>query len=120
VYDGLAVRAGASDRWEESRCGSSAEGSRSSRAPPAGSVPPWPEASARRGCASFPPTSTRTPSRQSPLEDYEWVLNVNVWGVIHGIRSFVPILLEQGGEGHIVNTASMAAVTSMPYCGIYT
>ncbi len=57
---------------------------------------------------------------ESPLEDYEWVMNVNVWGVIHGIRTFVPILLEQGVEGHVVNTASMAAVTHMPYSGIYT
>jgi NAD(P)-dependent dehydrogenase (short-subunit alcohol dehydrogenase family) len=56
---------------------------------------------------------------EAPLADYEWVMGVNVWGVIHGIRSFVPILLAQGGEGHVVNTASMAALTSMPYAGIY-
>jgi NAD(P)-dependent dehydrogenase (short-subunit alcohol dehydrogenase family) len=58
-------------------------------------------------------------SWEAPLSDYEWVMGVNVWGVIHGIRSFVPILLAQGGEGHVVNTASMAALTSMPYAGIY-
>jgi NAD(P)-dependent dehydrogenase (short-subunit alcohol dehydrogenase family) len=58
-------------------------------------------------------------SWEAPLEDYRWVLGVNLWGVIHGIRAFVPILLERGEEGHIVNTASMAAVTSMPYTGIY-
>ena len=56
---------------------------------------------------------------QQPLEDYEWVMGVNLWGVIHGIRTFVPILLEQGGEAHIVNTASMAGVTVLPYAGIY-
>jgi NAD(P)-dependent dehydrogenase (short-subunit alcohol dehydrogenase family) len=56
---------------------------------------------------------------EAPLADYQWLLGVNVWGVIHGIRSFVPILLEQGGEGHVVNTASMAALTTMPYAGIY-
>jgi len=56
---------------------------------------------------------------ESPLEDYEWVIDVNVWGVIHGIRNFVPILLEQGEEAHVVNTASMAGLTSMPYSGIY-
>jgi NAD(P)-dependent dehydrogenase (short-subunit alcohol dehydrogenase family) len=55
-----------------------------------------------------------------PLADFEWVVGVNVFGVLHGIRSFVPILLEQGGEGHIVNTASMAAVTATPYNGPYT
>jgi NAD(P)-dependent dehydrogenase (short-subunit alcohol dehydrogenase family) len=57
---------------------------------------------------------------EAPLSDYEWVLGVNVWGVIHGIRSFVPILIEQGGEGHVVNTASMAAVTATPFCAPYT
>lgn len=55
----------------------------------------------------------------APLEDYEWLMGVNVYGVIHGIRTFVPILLEHGEEGHVVNTASMAAVTSMPWTGIY-
>ncbi len=59
-------------------------------------------------------------SWEAPLEDYEWVLNVNLWGVIHGVRTFVPHLLAHGEEGHIVNTASMAAVTSIPYCAMYT
>jgi len=52
------------------------------------------------------------------LEDWEWVLGVNLWGVIHGIRTFTPLLLEQG-EGHIVNTASMAGLTSPPFMGPY-
>jgi NAD(P)-dependent dehydrogenase (short-subunit alcohol dehydrogenase family) len=60
------------------------------------------------------------PSWQAPLSDYEFVLGVNVWGVIHGVRSFVPILLERGEEGHVVNTASMAALTSMPLSAAYT
>jgi len=55
---------------------------------------------------------------EAPLEDYEWLLGVNVWGVVHGIRTFVPILLEEA-EGHVVNTASMAAVTTLPFTGIY-
>ena len=59
-------------------------------------------------------------SWEAPVEDYEWVLNVNLWGVIHGLRTFVPHLLAHGEEGHIVNTASMAAVTSMPYSAMYT
>ena len=62
---------------------------------------------------------TGGPSWEAPLADYEWVLGVNLWGVIHGVRSFVPILLAQGGEGHVVNTASMAALTTLPYAGIY-
>jgi NAD(P)-dependent dehydrogenase (short-subunit alcohol dehydrogenase family) len=56
---------------------------------------------------------------EAPAEDYAWVLGVNVWGVVHGIRTFTPILLQQDDEGHIVNTASMAAVTTLPYAGIY-
>jgi len=56
---------------------------------------------------------------EAPLDDFEWLMGVNVYGVIHGIRTFVPILLEQGEVGHVVNTASMAAVTAMPWTGIY-
>lgn len=44
--------------------------------------------------------------------DWQWVLGVNLWGVIHGIRVFVPLMLEQGTEGHIVNTASVLGLTS--------
>ena len=44
-----------------------------------------------------------------PLSAWSWVLGVNLWGVIHGIRAFLPILLDQG-EGHIVNTASIAGL----------
>ncbi|MCZ6465376.1 MAG: SDR family NAD(P)-dependent oxidoreductase [Proteobacteria bacterium] len=55
---------------------------------------------------------------EAPLEDWEWVMGVNLLGVVHGIRTFVPILLEQD-EGHVVNTASMAGVTSMPFTGVY-
>jgi NAD(P)-dependent dehydrogenase (short-subunit alcohol dehydrogenase family) len=43
--------------------------------------------------------------------DWEWVLGVNLWGVINGVRSFVPVLLEQDA-GHVVNTASLAGVTT--------
>jgi NAD(P)-dependent dehydrogenase (short-subunit alcohol dehydrogenase family) len=56
---------------------------------------------------------------EQSLADFKWQLDVNLWGVIHGIRTFVPIMARQGGECHIVNTASMAAVTAMPYSGIY-
>jgi NAD(P)-dependent dehydrogenase (short-subunit alcohol dehydrogenase family) len=58
-------------------------------------------------------------SWEAPLSDYEWVLGVNTWGVIHGIRTFVPILLRQGEPAHVVNTASMAALTSGPLSGAY-
>jgi len=44
-----------------------------------------------------------------PLSSWEWVVGVNLWGVIHGVRAFLPILVDQG-EGHIVNTASIAGL----------
>lgn len=49
---------------------------------------------------------------ESSLADWQWVLGVNLWGVIHGIHFFVPRMLEQGDEGHIVNTASAAGLIS--------
>ncbi len=51
----------------------------------------------------------RGPIWEVAREDWEWVLGVNLWGVINGIRAFLPILLEQE-EGHVVNTASMAGL----------
>jgi NAD(P)-dependent dehydrogenase (short-subunit alcohol dehydrogenase family) len=55
----------------------------------------------------------------SSLDDWKWLLGVNLWGVIHGVHTFVPLMLKQGGEGHIVNTASIAGLTSGPGLGIY-
>ncbi len=56
---------------------------------------------------------------ENTLADWEWTLGVNLWGVIHGIRTFVPLMLEQQTEGHIVNTASIAGLLSGPGLGIY-
>jgi NAD(P)-dependent dehydrogenase (short-subunit alcohol dehydrogenase family) len=56
---------------------------------------------------------------ESTLEDWQWVLGVNLWGVIHGVRTFVPLMLKQGDECHIVNTASMAGLVSGPALGVY-
>jgi NAD(P)-dependent dehydrogenase (short-subunit alcohol dehydrogenase family) len=56
---------------------------------------------------------------ENSLADWEWVLGVNLWGVIHGIRTFVPILLRQGEPGHVVNTASMAGLLSNPGMAVY-
>jgi NAD(P)-dependent dehydrogenase (short-subunit alcohol dehydrogenase family) len=50
--------------------------------------------------------------------DWKWILGVNLWGVIHGIRTFVPLLVDQG-EGHVVNTASVAGLTSPGFMGPY-
>lgn len=52
--------------------------------------------------------------------DWQWALGVNLWGVIHGIRALLPALVESGEEGHVVNTASMAGLTSTPFMGPYT
>ncbi len=51
-------------------------------------------------------------------EDWRWILGVNLWGVIHGISTFVPLLVEQG-EGHVVNTSSIAGLVTMPFAGPY-
>ena len=51
--------------------------------------------------------------------DWQWVLGVNVWGVIHGIRAFVPAMLAKGAAGHVVNTASVAGLLSTPLMGVY-
>ncbi len=54
----------------------------------------------------------------APTQDWQWVFGVNVWGVIHGIQSFLPILLEQE-EGHVVNTGSAACFESLPGMAAY-
>ena len=51
-------------------------------------------------------------------EDWRWILGVNLWGVIHGVATFVPLLIEQG-EGHVVNTASIAGLTTAAFVGPY-
>jgi len=53
------------------------------------------------------------------VADWEWVLGVNLWGVVHGVRVFTPIMLKQESEGHIINTASVAGLISPPGMGIY-
>jgi NAD(P)-dependent dehydrogenase (short-subunit alcohol dehydrogenase family) len=53
-----------------------------------------------------------------PLSTWQWVLGVNLWGVIYGIRAFVPILLQQS-EGYVVNTASVAGLVAAPYMAPY-
>jgi NAD(P)-dependent dehydrogenase (short-subunit alcohol dehydrogenase family) len=52
----------------------------------------------------------RGPIWEATLNDWRWILGVNVWGVIHGLRSFVPRMLDAGEEGWIVNTASMGGL----------
>lgn len=56
---------------------------------------------------------------ENSARDWEWVLGVNLWGVIHGVRCFVPMMLEQGDECHVVNTASVAGLLSTQLMGVY-
>lgn len=61
---------------------------------------------------------------ENTVDDWNWVLGVNLWGVIHGVRLFVPMMLEAAARdphwrGHITNTASMAGLLTPPNMGIY-
>ena len=61
---------------------------------------------------------------ENTVADWEWLLGVNLWGVVHGVRLFTPIMLEAASkdpdfQGHIVNTASMAGLLTPPNMGIY-
>lgn len=58
------------------------------------------------------------PSWDQPDREWQWILGVNLLGVVHGIRSFVPMLLAQD-EGHVVNTASLAGLLAAPYVSPY-
>lgn len=59
------------------------------------------------------------PLREASYEDWQFVMGVNFWGVVHGVQAFVPLLLEQGQGGHVVNTASMAGLVGMEWLGVY-
>jgi NAD(P)-dependent dehydrogenase (short-subunit alcohol dehydrogenase family) len=54
------------------------------------------------------------------LDDWRWIVGVNLWGVIHGVHAFLPILQGNPEGGHIVNTASMAGLVATPQLGSYT
>jgi NAD(P)-dependent dehydrogenase (short-subunit alcohol dehydrogenase family) len=61
---------------------------------------------------------------ENSVRDWAWVLGVNLWGVIHGVRLFTPMMLEAARhdpsyQGHIVNTASMAGLLTAPNMGVY-
>ncbi len=61
---------------------------------------------------------------ENSLQDWQWVLGVNLWGVIHGVRLFTPMMLaaaqaDPAWRGHIVNTASMAGLLNAPNLGAY-
>ena len=61
---------------------------------------------------------------ENSVADWQWVLGVNLWGVVHGVRLFTPMMLEAAKadpayQGHIVNTASMAGLLTPPNMGVY-
>jgi NAD(P)-dependent dehydrogenase (short-subunit alcohol dehydrogenase family) len=56
---------------------------------------------------------------EASVEDWQWVLGVNVWGVIHGVRTFTPIMLAQDEPCHMVNTASVAGLLSPSGMSVY-
>jgi len=56
--------------------------------------------------------STFNTLEHQTLDDWRWVLDVNLWGVIHGVQTFLPIMRGQGTPGHVVNTASVAGLLS--------
>jgi NAD(P)-dependent dehydrogenase (short-subunit alcohol dehydrogenase family) len=55
-----------------------------------------------------------------PDEDFEFVLGANLWGILHGIRAFVPRMIAQGTEGHVVNTSSVAGLLGAPFEAPYS
>lgn len=63
--------------------------------------------------------ATMGPCWEQSADDWQWVLAVDLWGVVHGVRTFVPLLLKQGEPGHIVNTASIAGLVPSPTIGPY-
>lgn len=56
---------------------------------------------------------------ENSLADWQWVIGVNLWGVIHGVKSFVPRMIEQNTECCVVNTASIAGLITGPGIGVY-
>lgn len=59
------------------------------------------------------------PLQAATHRDWQWVLGVNLWGVIHGLEAFLPRMIARGEPGHVVNTASMAGLIATPGLGVY-
>jgi short-subunit dehydrogenase len=60
------------------------------------------------------------PTDEATYDDWDWMINVNLYGVINGLMNFLPKIKSHGEEGHIVNTASMAAFVSSHATGVYS
>ncbi|WP_425446453.1 SDR family NAD(P)-dependent oxidoreductase [Dethiothermospora halolimnae] len=59
------------------------------------------------------------PAWELPLNDWDWIIGVNVYGIIHGLKAFIPIMLKQDTPCHIVNTASVAGLLTTPNMPAY-
>lgn len=70
-------------------------------------------------CANAGVMQSLGPVWERPIEDYEWVFGVNLWGPLHCVRSFVPRMLAKGSPAHVVITASMSGLTVVPGNGAY-
>ena len=78
-------------------------------------------ASAPSTCCATTPASSSAPGRgTSRVDDWHWVLGVDLWSVIHAVRAFVPRMLGQAEGGHIVNTASMSGLLPIPNLAAYS
>jgi NAD(P)-dependent dehydrogenase (short-subunit alcohol dehydrogenase family) len=71
-------------------------------------------------CNNAGVVSPKMPVWELSLADWDWLLGIDLWGVIHGVKAFLPRMLDDGQPGHIVNTASIAGVLPQPYNGSYT
>ena len=70
--------------------------------------------------AGVVPAGRARPLWEFPIEDWRWALDVNLMGVVNGIRSFVPRMIASGERGHVVNTASIAGLVSGPQSVVYS
>lgn len=70
--------------------------------------------------AGVVPPERHRPIWETSLHDWKWSLDVNLWGVVHGIHCFLPAMLAHGEKGHVVNTASIAGLMSGSGSGAYS
>ena len=70
--------------------------------------------------AGIVPSGRYRPVWEFPLEDWRWALDVNLMGVVHGLRSFMPRMIAQNSEGHVVTTASVAGLVSGSGSAVYS
>lgn len=70
-------------------------------------------------CNNAGVSSQPAPSWSQSESDWKWVLGVNLWGVINGIRAFIPRMLQQNTDGHIVNTSSLSGLIAFPFGSPY-